>query len=77
MTVRRARPPLGPYATLIGFVLVLAAVFGVSYAAGSAAGPVSPGMHRTGGGGQSGPGSDSGSGSGSGGNMGDMPGMRH
>ncbi|MEX2984884.1 hypothetical protein [Streptomyces sp. C36] len=82
MTARRTRPPLRPYATLAGFVLLLSAVFGVSYAAGSAAGPVSPGMHRTGGGDSgsgsgSGTGSDGGSRNGSGGDMGGMPGMRH
>ncbi|MEU3355378.1 hypothetical protein [Streptomyces sp. NPDC037389] len=72
MTARLARPPLRPYATLAGFVLLLAVLFGVSYAAGSAAGPVAPGLHRVGG---ATPGS--GSGSGTDGNMGGMPGMGH
>ncbi|KNB49949.1 hypothetical protein [Streptomyces caatingaensis] len=66
MTARRS---LVPRAALCGFVLLLAALFGVAYAVGSAAGPVSPGMHRSGGG----PASDGGSGDG----MGDMPGMGH
>ncbi|WP_367131981.1 MULTISPECIES: hypothetical protein [Streptomyces] len=64
MTVRR---PLSPYGTLAGFVLLLAALFGVSYAVGTAAGPAAPGIHRTGGG--------SGSGHGSGGGTGGMDGM--
>ncbi|GAA0426631.1 hypothetical protein [Streptomyces luteireticuli] len=64
-----ARQSLAPYAALCGFVLLLAALFGVAYAAGSAAGPVSPGLHRSGGG----PGSDGGSGGG----MDGMPGMGH
>ncbi|GHC43153.1 hypothetical protein ABZ419_05840 [Streptomyces cinnamoneus] len=72
MTARRARPPLTPYTTLAGFVLLLAAVFGVSYLAGSAAGPVAPGMHRSDGGTPPGPG-----GGGTGGNTGGMPGMGH
>ncbi|MFI9722204.1 hypothetical protein ACIHFE_21495 [Streptomyces sp. NPDC052396] len=67
-----ARHPLTPYAALTGFVLLLAVVFGAAYAAGSAAGPVAPGMHRTGGG--SAPGSGSGGG---GGGSHDMPGMGH
>ncbi|MBF6050069.1 hypothetical protein GO001_33685 [Streptomyces sp. NRRL B-1677] len=66
MTVRR---PLSPYGTLAGFVLLLAALFGVSYAVGTAAGPAAPGIHRTGGG------SDSGSGHGSGGGTGGTGGM--
>ncbi|MFI6007811.1 hypothetical protein ACIBAG_03120 [Streptomyces sp. NPDC051243] len=40
-------PPLVPPA-LCGFVLLLALIFTVSYAVGSAAGPVAPGMHRSG-----------------------------
>ncbi|KUJ69626.1 hypothetical protein ACZ90_09875 [Streptomyces albus subsp. albus] len=56
-----------PAVVLTGFLLLLAAVFGVSYATGKAAGPVAPGLHRTGGGG-------SGGGSGGGG-MGGMHGM--
>ncbi|MEU5188319.1 hypothetical protein AB0G83_14435 [Streptomyces klenkii] len=66
MTVRR---PLSPYGTLAGFVLLLAALFGGSYAVGTAAGPAAPGIHRTGGG------SGSGSGHGSGGGTGGMGGM--
>ncbi|MGW1077317.1 hypothetical protein [Streptomyces sp. NPDC002537] len=62
-----ARHPLSPHAALIGFVLLLAALFGIAYAAGSAAGPAAPGIHRTGGG--------SGGGSGSGGGHGGMGGM--
>ncbi|MEU8548320.1 hypothetical protein AB0C81_15235 [Streptomyces roseoverticillatus] len=70
MTVRRPlSPSLSPYGTLAGFVLLLAALFGVAYAAGTAAGPAAPGIHRTGGG------SGSGSGPGSGGGMGGMDGM--
>ncbi|CAM5292642.1 hypothetical protein [Streptomyces abikoensis] len=68
MTARRA---LRPYGALAGFVLLLAALFGVSYAVGTAAGPAAPGIHRTGGG----SGSGSGSGQGSGGGMGGMDGM--
>ncbi|WP_171167373.1 hypothetical protein [Streptomyces sp. I05A-00742] len=66
------RHSLSPYTLLTGFVLLLAALFGVAYAAGSVAGPVSPGMHRDGGG----PASDPGSGGGGGG-MDGMPGMGH
>ncbi|WFB06491.1 hypothetical protein LRS74_05115 [Streptomyces sp. LX-29] len=62
MTSRQHSPAL----VLSGFLLLLAAMFGVAYAAGAAAGPVAPGMHRGGGGGDSG---------GSGGGMGDMHGM--
>ncbi|MEU5427039.1 hypothetical protein AB0H73_15740 [Streptomyces olivoreticuli] len=65
MTARRL---LSPYGSLTGFVLLLAALFGVAYAVGSAAGPAAPGIHRTGGG------SGGGSGSGGGG-MGGMDGM--
>ncbi|WP_370418358.1 hypothetical protein AB8O64_06745 [Streptomyces sp. QH1-20] len=71
-----ARHLLSPYGTLIGFVLLLAALFGVAYATGAAAGPVAPGMHRTGdgpGSGDSG-GSTGGSGDGSG-HSGGMGGM--
>ncbi|SDE58802.1 hypothetical protein [Streptomyces griseoaurantiacus] len=60
-----------PAPALCGFLLLLALVFSVSYAAGSAAGPVAPGMHGTGSTGSSG-GSDGG-----GGGMDDMPGMGH
>lgn len=41
--VRRFLPP----PALCGFLLLLALVFGGSYAVGSALGPVSPGMHDT------------------------------
>ncbi|WP_438295420.1 hypothetical protein [Streptomyces sp. HUAS TT7] len=34
-----------PPPVICGFLLLLAVVFGVSYAAGSVAGPVAPGMH--------------------------------
>ncbi|MFE5818817.1 hypothetical protein [Streptomyces sp. NPDC056479] len=40
-------PQLVPPA-LCGFLLLLAVIFTVSYAVGAAAGPVAPGMHRTG-----------------------------
>ncbi|GAA0479143.1 hypothetical protein ABZ951_00165 [Streptomyces sp. NPDC046215] len=51
MTARHLLARYGsPYAPLIGFVLLLAALFGVAYAAGAAAGPATPGIHRTGGG---------------------------
>ncbi|MFF7730063.1 hypothetical protein [Streptomyces sp. NPDC008001] len=70
MTARRS---LSPYGTLAGFVLLLAALFGVSYAVGSAAGPAAPGIHRTGGG--SGPGPGPGGGTGSTGGTGGMDGM--
>ncbi|MBP2401834.1 hypothetical protein SNS2_0364 [Streptomyces netropsis] len=65
-----ARHLLSPYGTLIGFVLLLAALFGVAYATGAAAGPVAPGMHRT----DDGPGGAGGSG-GSGGGSGHSGGM--
>ncbi|MFH8367183.1 hypothetical protein [Streptomyces sp. NPDC018031] len=57
-----------PAVVLTGFLLLLAAMFGVAFAVGAAAGPVAPGLHRTGGG--DGPGSGSG-----GGGMGGMHGM--
>ncbi|AZQ33015.1 hypothetical protein EJ357_05790 [Streptomyces cyaneochromogenes] len=63
------QPPLVPPA-LCGFLLLLALVFTVSYVVGTAAGPVAPGMHRSG---------TSGDGGGGGmntGDMGDMD-MRH
>ncbi|MFJ7071213.1 hypothetical protein [Streptomyces sp. NPDC098781] len=47
------RRPVPPPA-LCGFLLLLALVFTVSYAVGSAAGPVAPGMHRSGTSGQDG-----------------------
>lgn len=60
---RRLLPP----PALCGFLLLLALAFSVSYAVGSAAGPVAPGIHGTG--------SGNGGGGGSGGGMEDMPGM--
>ncbi|MBV2356702.1 hypothetical protein KUM39_20375 [Streptomyces sp. J2-1] len=54
-------------AALCGFLILLALLFSVSYAVGSAAGPVAPGMHGTG----------RPADGGSGGGMGDMPGMGH
>lgn len=71
---RRLLPP----AALCGFLLLLGLVLSVSYAVGSAAGPVAPGMHGTGsaGSGSGGDGTGSGTGGGgSGGGMEDMPGM--
>lgn len=65
------RLPLPPPA-LCGFLLLLALMFSVSYAVGSAAGPVAPGMHGTGNTGTGG-GGDGGTGE-SGGGMQDMPG---
>ncbi|MFJ6127951.1 hypothetical protein ACIQKE_23035 [Streptomyces griseoviridis] len=64
-----------PAPALCGFLLLLVLVFAVSYAVGSAAGPVAPGMHGTGGSGGSGGSGDDTSGTGAG--MGDMPGMGH
>jgi hypothetical protein len=66
---RRLLPP----PALCGFLLLLALAFSVSYAVGSAAGPVAPGIHGTGsaGSGNGGGGGDGGSGGG----MEDMPGM--
>ncbi|MEU2990440.1 hypothetical protein ACPCAJ_32260 [Streptomyces griseoincarnatus] len=63
--LRRLLPP----PALCGFLLLLVLVFSVSYAVGSAAGPVAPGIHGTGGTGGSGGGGDGG--------MDDMPGMGH
>lgn len=58
--LRRLAPP----PALSGFVLLLALLFGVSYAVGAGAGPVAPGMHAPG---------TAGSGGGEdGGGMGDM-----
>ncbi|MFF5568036.1 hypothetical protein ACFY7Z_25950 [Streptomyces sp. NPDC012623] len=52
-----------PAPTLLGFVLLLAVMFGVSYAVGHAVGPVAPGMHgSSSGGGADGHGDESGSG---------------
>ncbi|MFG2466191.1 hypothetical protein ACGFXB_12180 [Streptomyces canus] len=64
---RRLLPP----PALCGFLLLLALVFSVSYAVGSAAGPVAPGIHGTGNAGNGGGGGDGGSGS----DMEDMQGM--
>ena len=44
------QPQLVPPA-LCGFLLLLALIFTVSYAVGTASGPVAPGMHRSGTGG--------------------------
>ncbi|MBH5338509.1 hypothetical protein IHE55_28510 [Streptomyces pactum] len=63
MTPRQPSPAV----VLTGFLLLLAAVFGVAYAVGAAVGPVAPGLHREDGGG--------GSGGRSGGGMGGMHGM--
>ncbi|WP_404961403.1 hypothetical protein [Streptomyces sp. 147326] len=60
---RPAWPRWAPPPALAGFVVLLAAVFALSYGVGSAAGPVAPGLHRTG------------SDAGSGGGTGDMGGM--
>ncbi|MFI9831071.1 hypothetical protein ACIHIX_25735 [Streptomyces sp. NPDC051913] len=73
-TARRWVPP----PALVGFLLLLVLVFTVSYAVGSAVGPVAPGMHGTGengGSGESGAGADETSGTD--GDMGEMPGMSH
>ncbi|WP_328935015.1 MULTISPECIES: hypothetical protein [unclassified Streptomyces] len=67
---RRLLPP----PALCGFVLLLVLVFSVSYAVGSAAGPVAPGMRGAGSAG-TGTGGDGGTGGGSSGGMEDMPGM--
>lgn len=42
-TLKRYAPP----PALIGFLVLLVVVFTVSYAVGSAVGPVAPGMHST------------------------------
>lgn len=65
VTARSFLPP----PALCGFLLLIVLVFGASYAVGTAAGPVAPGIHGTGGSG--------GGGGGTGGGMEDMPGMRH
>ncbi|WP_330286940.1 hypothetical protein [Streptomyces sp. NBC_00576] len=64
--LRTAAPP----PALCGFLLLLALIFTVSYAVGTASGPVAPGMHGTGTG-------TSGDGGGAGdvGGTGDMGGM--
>ncbi|WP_435225632.1 hypothetical protein [Streptomyces sp. Tue6028] len=56
--LRKAAPP----PALCGFLLLLALMFAVSYAVGSAAGPVAPGMHGTGTTGHDGPSGTGGSG---------------
>ncbi|WP_327417774.1 hypothetical protein [Streptomyces sp. NBC_01233] len=61
-----AWPRWAPPPALAGFVVLLAAVFALSYGVGSAAGPVAPGLHRTG--------TDAGSGGGMGGMGGTHPG---
>ncbi|GHI01974.1 hypothetical protein AQI88_17520 [Streptomyces cellostaticus] len=61
--LRRAVPP----PALCGFLVLLALLFTLSYAVGAAAGPVAPGMHGTGRGGD-GAGAD---------DMGDMHGGGH
>jgi hypothetical protein len=57
---------------LCGFLLLLAVIFTASYAVGAAAGPVAPGMHRSGTSGE-GDGPDTGKM----GEMGEMGDMRH
>ncbi|MBP0456321.1 hypothetical protein [Streptomyces montanisoli] len=51
---RAAGAPLSGLLPLLGFAVLLAAVFTVAYAVGSASGPAAPGLHRTGGGGPKG-----------------------
>ncbi|UXX91371.1 hypothetical protein N7U49_01560 [Streptomyces sp. AD2-2] len=70
VTPRRLLPP----PALCGFLVLLALVFSVSYAIGSAAGPVAPGMRGTGSAG-TGTGGDAGTGDGSSGGTQNMPGM--
>ncbi|MGQ4515063.1 hypothetical protein [Streptomyces sp. DW26H14] len=44
----RRRPPyVAALAPLLGFVVLLAAVFAVAFVTGSASGPAAPGWHRT------------------------------
>ncbi|MET7320243.1 hypothetical protein [Streptomyces sp. NPDC005549] len=70
VTARSLLPP----PALCGFLLLLVLAFSVSYAVGTAAGPVAPGIHGTGGsGGGGGSGGDT---HGTGGDMEDMPGMK-
>lgn len=66
MKQRQLVPP-----ALCGFLLLLALIFTVSYAVGAVAGPVAPGMHRSGTSGDGG-----GADVGETGEMGDMD-MRH
>jgi hypothetical protein len=58
---------LMPPPALCGFLLLLALIFTVSYAVGTSAGPVAPGMHGTG--------TGSGDGTSTGGGMQDMENM--
>ncbi|MFE9928853.1 hypothetical protein [Streptomyces sp. NPDC005533] len=67
--LRRGAPP----PALAGFVVLLAALFALSYGVGAAAGPVAPGLHRTGTGTGTGSGSTGGS-HGGGGMSGTHPG---
>ncbi|MFJ3895402.1 hypothetical protein [Streptomyces sp. NPDC090083] len=70
-----ARRLFVPPPALCGFLMLLVLVFSASYAVGSSAGPVAPGMHGTRGGAGGGAGDDSGDGSGGGmQDMHDMPG---
>ena len=66
--LRRLAPP----PALCGFLLLLTLVFATSYAVGSGAGPVAPGMHGTSGTGGSGITGGTGNGSGDTGDMGEM-----
>lgn len=66
---RRLLPP----PALCGFLLLLVLVFSVSYAVGSVAGPVAPGMRGTGSA-ETGTGGDNGTGGGGSGGMDDMTG---
>ncbi|MFE2143597.1 hypothetical protein ACFXA3_17980 [Streptomyces sp. NPDC059456] len=59
-----------PPPALTGFLLLLLAVFGLSYGVGAAAGPVAPGMHSS----RTDPGSPASSGPGGPGGMGGMGG---
>lgn len=73
------KPPTFVPPALCGFLLLLALIFTVSYAVGAAAGPVAPGMHRSGTGGGGGTdtgGSDVGDSDVGDSDMGDMD-MRH
>ncbi|MFJ6728011.1 MULTISPECIES: hypothetical protein [unclassified Streptomyces] len=69
-TLRRFLPP----PALCGFLLLLVLLGAFSYAVGSTAGPVAPGMHGTGDTGGGGGGHDGGDGDGG---TDDMPGMNH
>ncbi|ATL25634.1 hypothetical protein [Streptomyces formicae] len=67
----RRKPRWVPPPAFFGFVLLLAVLFGLSYAVGDAAGPVAPGMHGT----SSGDGAGGHDGGSHGGNTGGMDGM--